>query len=183
VVWLSEVHGTDVVVVDGDDPTGTAGDAMVTEDAGRALGIWVGDCAPVAFVADEGVLGAAHVGWRGLLAGVVGETAAAVRALGGERVRAVIGPCIHAECYEFGIDDIERIAGRFGSTVAASTSWGTPALDLPAAVGSALAAADVTVIDAAAPCTACDGRFWSHRARGERQRHGLAVWREEEAAR
>jgi YfiH family protein len=182
VVWLDEVHGTGVVVVDGDDPTGMTGDAMVIGDGGRALGIWVGDCAPVAFVADEGVVGAAHVGWRGLLAGVVGDTVTAMRARGGSTIRAVIGPCIHAECYEFGTDGIERFTTQFGRGVAATTSWGTPALDLPAAIRAELEAVGVVVADTTTPCTACDERFWSYRARGERERHGMAVWLEEAAA-
>jgi YfiH family protein len=182
VVWLDEVHGTRVVVVDGDDPTGATGDALITGEGGRALGIWVGDCAPVAFIADDGVVGAAHVGWRGLLAGVVRDTVAAMRAAGGGAIRAVIGPCIHAECYEFGADGIERFAARFGPAVAAATAWATPALDLPAAVRGELQELGVVVVDAAMPCTACDERFWSHRARGERQRHGMVVWREETAA-
>jgi YfiH family protein len=182
VVWLDEVHGAGVVTVNGGDPTGAAGDALVTADAQRGLGIWVGDCAPVAFVADEGVLGAAHVGWRGLLAGVIDETVGALRRLGAGNVRAVIGPSIHAECYEFGADALDAFTTRFGPAVAATTSWGTPALDLPAAIGVELAALEVAVVDAVAPCTACDRRFWSHRARGERQRHGMAVWGEDAAA-
>jgi YfiH family protein len=182
VVWLAEVHGAHVVHLDGADPTGTTGDAIVTGDLRRAVGIWVGDCAPVAFIADEGVVGAAHVGWRGLLAGVVGQTVTALRTLGGATIHAVIGPCIHAECYEFGVDDIERLATHFGPAVAGTTAWGTPALDLPAALRAGLRMAGVATVDAAAPCTACDGRFWSHRARGERERHGMAVWLEETAA-
>jgi YfiH family protein len=179
VVWLDEVHGTAVVLVDGDDPTGARGDAMVTGDASRALGIWVGDCAPVAFIADEGVVGAAHVGWRGLLAGVVNETVTALRALGGSTIRAVIGPCIHAECYEFGVDGLARFTARFGAGASRTTTWGTPALDVPAALQAALLEVGVATVDTATPCTGCDERFWSYRARGERQRHGMAVWLEE----
>jgi YfiH family protein len=179
VVWLDEEHGTTVVVVDGDGhERAPRGDALVTTDVNRALGIWVGDCAPVALVADEGVVAAAHAGWRGLAAGVLGETAAAMRSLGATRIDAVVGPCIHAECYEFGTGDLFALASRFGLSVTATTSWGTPALDLPAAVRSALTAEQVTVIDVATPCTACDDRYWSHRRRGDRERHGMAVWLE-----
>jgi len=183
VVWLDEEHGTAVHVIAGSRSDGTRrGDALVTAEPDRALGIWVGDCAPVALVADEGVVGAAHAGWRGLAAGVLRETAAAMRSLGATRIDAVVGPCIHAECYEFGPAELFTLASRFGRTVSATTSWGTPALDLPAAVRAALAAEDVAVIDVATPCTACDDRFWSHRARGDRERHGMAVWMEADAA-
>ena len=183
VAWLEEVHGTNVVVVDGDGQERLGrGDALVTTEADRALGIWVGDCAPVALVADEGVLGAAHAGWRGLAAGVLREAAAAMRSLGATRIDAVVGPCIHAECYEFGVADLFTLASHFGPSVTATTSWGAPALDLPAAVRAALTAEDVTVIDVGSACTACDDRYWSHRGRGDRERHGMAVWLEADAA-
>ena len=179
VVWLAEEHGTNVVVVEGDhhEPA-PRGDALVTTEVDRALGIWVGDCAPIALVADEGVVAAAHAGWRGLAAGVLTETAATMRSLGATRIDAVVGPCIHAECYEFGPGDLFTMASRFGPSVSATTAWGTPALDLPAAVRAALAAEDVTVIDVRSACTGCDDRYWSHRRRGERARHGMAVWLE-----
>jgi YfiH family protein len=177
VVWLDEEHGADVVVVDGDDAgEPRRGDALVTTESQCALGIWVGDCAPVAFVSDEGVVGAAHAGWRGLAAGVLHETVSAMRGLGATRIDAVVGPCIHAECYEFGTADLDALASSFGATVVATTSWGTPALDLPAAARAALVADGVSVIDVGSPCTACDERYWSHRARRDRERHGMAVW-------
>ena len=177
VVWLTEEHGAEVVVIDADGPDRAGrGDALVTAVPQRALGIWVGDCAPVALVSDEGVVGAAHAGWRGLIAGVVYETVSAMRTLGATRIGAVVGPCIHPECYEFGRADLDTLTETFGAAVAATTSWGTPALDLPAAVGAALAAEGVAVTDVGSACTACDERYWSHRARGDRERQGMAVW-------
>ena len=179
VVWLDEEHGTSVVVVDGNTGgDGRRGDAMVTCRTDRALGIWVADCAPVALVSDEGVVGAVHAGWRGLAGGVLHETVSAMGGLGATRIDAVVGPCLHAECYEFGVDDLHDLTTTLGPSVAATTSWGSPALDLPAAVRAALAADGVAVVDVAAPCTACDSRYWSHRGRGDRERHGMAVWLE-----
>ena len=73
--WLAEIHGTRVVTVDRPgDGAGEIADGCVTADPGAALGIWVGDCAPVAFISREGVIGAAHAGWRGLVAGVLTAT-------------------------------------------------------------------------------------------------------------
>jgi YfiH family protein len=182
VVWLDEEHGTEVVVIDRNGPGRRRGDSLVTTETRYALGIWVGDCAPVAFVSGEGVVAAAHLGWRGLAAGVLHETVSTMRALGATRIDAVVGPCIHAECYEFGLADLHALATSFGATVVATTSWGTPALDLPAAARAALAADGVTVIDIGSPCTACDDQYWSHRARGDRERHGMAVWLDASAA-
>jgi polyphenol oxidase len=179
VTWLDEVHGTDVVVVDAPGAgTGRTGDGMVTAVTGAALGIWVGDCAPVAFVAAEGVVGAAHAGWRGLEAGVLGEVVSVMRRLGATEITAVLGPCLHVECNEFGPADLDRLVGRFGADVAGTTAWDTPAFDLPAGVRAALARDGVGLAPVSQPCTGCDLRFWSHRARAERQRHGMAVWLE-----
>jgi YfiH family protein len=179
VTWLDEDHGVHVVDVTAPgEHTGVTADGAVTDRAGVAIGIWVGDCAPVAFVSDEGHVGAAHAGWRGLLGGVLGRTVDAMRAKGATGIRAVLGPCIRAECYEFGAGDLDRMATRFGPAVRGTTRWGTPALDVPAAVHAALAADGVPVHDVGV-CTACDGdHYWSHRARADRGRQGLVVWRD-----
>ncbi len=179
VTWLDEVHGTEVVVVDAPGAgTGRTGDGLVTTVVDAALGIWVGDCAPVALVSAEGVVGAAHAGWRGLAAGVLQEVVAAMRGVGATEITAVLGPCIHVECNEFGPADLDRLVARFGPEVAGTTAWGTPAFDLPAGVRTALAAEGVELAPIRQPCTACDDRYWSNRARAERQRHGMAVWLE-----
>jgi YfiH family protein len=179
VTWLDEVHGTDVVVVDAPGAgTGRTGDGMVTTVPGAALGIWVGDCAPVALVSAEGVVGAAHAGWRGLAAGVLQAVVSAMRGFGATEITAVLGPCIHVECNEFGPADLDRLVDRLGPDVAGTTAWGSPAFDLPAGVRAALALDGVELAPVRQPCTACDDRYWSHRARAERQRHGMAVWLE-----
>ena len=80
-------------------------DGMVTAVPGIALGILAADCAPVLFADPEArVIGAAHGGWRGALAGVMEATVAAMAALGArpERIRAGIGPCIAQPSYEVG---------------------------------------------------------------------------------
>ena len=57
------------------------------------------------------------------------------------------------------------------------TSDGEPALDMPAAVRAALAAADVELVHDAGVCTACSSDYFSHRARGEKERQAMVVWR------
>jgi polyphenol oxidase len=179
--WLRQVHGNRVVVVD--EPGARAGadaDAAVTAVAGAALAIQTADCVPVALVADEGVVAAVHVGWRGLVAGVVEAAAAAVRRAGGGRLRAVIGPSIQPCCYEFGAADLDRVAARYGDGVRATTRSGRPALDMPAGVGSALAAIPDTEVRRAGPgCTGCGTPpMFSHRARGDTARQAMVVWLE-----
>ncbi len=96
---LHQVHGRDVVTVDSPWHEGARpkADAMVTKRSGIALGILTADCAPVLFADDDaGVIGAAHAGWRGLLAGVIEATLQAMVQLGAraERVAARRGPTI-----------------------------------------------------------------------------------------
>ena len=104
-VGLYQVHGRDVATVTAawaDDARPRA-DAMVTDRPGILLGIMTADCAPVLFAdVDAGVVGAAHAGWKGALAGVTDATVAAMEALGAQRGRivAAIGPMIARASYE-----------------------------------------------------------------------------------
>lgn len=173
-----EVHGTEVLEVrrPGDRDLEVA-DALVTAQVDAVLGIWVGDCAPVAFVSASGRIGGAHAGWKGLEAGVLEATVDALRVDRDDEVVAVLGPCIHPCCYEFGEDDLARLAARLGPAVVGRTRRGTPALDVPAAVAAALAARGVTTLHCVGECTGChEDRWFSHRVRGERGRQVLAVW-------
>lgn len=176
--WLRQVHGSRVVVVD--EPGGGAGeeaDAAVSAAPGTALAILTADCAPVAFASPEGVIGAAHAGWRGLVAGVIEETAAAMRERGASTITAALGPCVHAECYEFSADDLDAVRHRLGRRVVSSTLAGRAALDVPAAVRAACARASVELVHDLGRCTACNAEgYFSHRARGEIERQAMVVW-------
>jgi YfiH family protein len=175
---LDEVHGATVLVVDRPGAfDGVIGDALVTDVDDTVLGIWVGDCAPVALVGDTGVLGAAHAGWKGIERGVLQATVATMRRLGCAEIDAVLGPCIHPCCYEFGAADLERLADRFGGSVVARTREDMPALDVVAAVRAALGEVGVRLDDRSV-CTGCAAdRFYSHRARRDSGRQVMAVWR------
>jgi YfiH family protein len=174
---LRQVHGTEVVVVpEAGACSGTEADAAVTRRRGAHLAVFTADCAPVAMASDEGVIGIAHAGWKGLAAGVLERTAEAMRELGATRIVAALGPCIHAECYEFGPADLDRIARRLGDAVKGTTAGGQPALDLPAGVGAALGRAGVELVYEDAACTACSTTYYSWRARREDERQATVVW-------
>jgi polyphenol oxidase len=175
--WLRQVHGSRVVVVTRPgEHAGVEADAAVTAVPGAALAVQTADCAPVALLA-SGAVGVVHAGWRGLAGGIVARSVAAVRDLGGTDVCAVIGPCIRARCYEFGVADLDRVAASVGDVVRGTTAWGTPALDLVAGVRAALAAAGVDDVADAGVCTACSPVHRSHRARGEAERQSMVAWR------
>lgn len=99
-----QVHGADCLVAgDWSESERPHADALVTDQPGVLLSILTADCAPVLFADREaGVVGAAHAGWKGAVAGVTDSTIAAMEALGAQRSRivAAIGPCIAQASYE-----------------------------------------------------------------------------------
>ena len=104
-VTLSQVHGARTIAVTATWPLGRGpeADSMVTATPGIALGILAADCTPVLFADVEAhVVGAAHAGWKGALAGVIENTIRAMEALGAKRSRiaAAAGPCISQASYE-----------------------------------------------------------------------------------
>ncbi len=169
--WISlhQVHGAtvypaDVVGTTGGRPAPQA-DASVSAEPSAVLSVLTADCGPVALVA-PGVVAAVHAGWRGVAAGVLEAAVAEVRQRSSGPVRAVLGPCIHPECYEFSAADLDPIAGRLGPGVIGKTAGGQPALDLPRAVHLALAGVGVTDVTDVDVCTACSGDHFSHRRDG-----------------
>lgn len=173
-VGVHQVHGADVAEVT--EPwtpgNGPRADAMVTDRRGLALGIVTGDCAPVLFAdPDAGVVGAAHAGWRGAVAGVLEATVAAMQALGAarERIAAAVGPCIAQASYEVGADLRDAVLGRdpgdarFFAPGCREARW---QFDLPGYCAARLAAACVGSVEVlAADTMADDARFFSHRRR------------------
>ncbi len=120
-VWLHQVHGADVVVLDGcRDSSLLEADAAITALPGLACTVLVADCLPVLFCTDDGrAVGAAHAGWRGLSAGVLERTVQALCRLSGcapDAVQAWLGPCIGAQHFEVGADVLQA----FGRDPAAS---------------------------------------------------------------
>ena len=144
-------------------------DAMVTDRPNLLLGILTADCAPVLF-ADEraGVIGAAHAGWRGALAGVTDSTIAAMERLGAERanIHAAVGPCIAQASYE--VDEGFRAqlleADDSNQRFFVEGPRGKPHFDLEAYVVHRLLAARIGEVEALHLDTYADpARFYSYR--------------------
>jgi YfiH family protein len=174
--WLRQVHGATVhrVLTPG-GVQGADGDALVTDVPDVALAVFTADCAPVALASPEGVVGVVHAGWRGIEAGVIEAAVESMRGLGATSIAAALGPCIRPGCYEFGADDLDRLASRFGPSVRAWATNGRPALDLPAAVVAALGRCGGELVADRGDCTACSDEWFSHRARGEGERQATIV--------
>ena len=171
---LTQVHGAAVVRVTAPWPAGQGvrADGMVTDRPGLALGIITADCAPVLLADPQaGVIGAAHAGWRGAVAGVIEATLAAMAALGAEaaRVAAAVGPCIGQASYEVG-PDLRAAVLEAGAEGAAFLAPGRDAVhwqfDLAGYCAARLRAAGVARVGSVAVDTAADeARFFSHRRR------------------
>jgi YfiH family protein len=124
-----------------------------------ALGVLTADCAPVLF-ADRlaRVIGAAHAGWRGALAGILESTIQAMERLGARRHRldVAVGPCIGRDAYEVGPDfeaefrAKDPACGRFFSRVAAAER---PRFDLAAYVEDRLRRCGVASAVSIGGCT------------------------------
>ncbi|MDQ1103636.1 YfiH family protein [Nocardioides zeae] len=165
---MHQVHGADVARVEDTTPDGPAPrvDALVTATPGVALVVRVADCVPVLLAdVDAGVVGGAHAGREGVRAGVVPAAVAALRAEGAQDVRAWIGPHVCGRCYEVPAAMRDELAERIPAA-GATTAWGTPSLDLGAAVRVQLADAGVTEVEHLGLCTMEHDDLWSHRRDG-----------------
>jgi YfiH family protein len=165
---LWQQHGAGVVRAQADRGVMTAGfdhppgDALWTDEPGLAMMLITADCLPVAIARANGgepALAVLHVGWRGLLEGIV---TAAIGALGGGRLRAAIGPGIGPCCYEVGEEVAGPFRNRFGTAVLTGKK-----LDLNAATELALASAGCARVERVELCTSCHpDLFFSHRRDG-----------------
>jgi YfiH family protein len=184
-----QIHSPDVVVADApwEAQARPRADAIVTGRPGLAIGISTADCGPVLFAdPDARIVGAAHAGWRGALAGVTDATIAAMERLGAARARivAAIGPMIRQPNYEVGPD----LMDRFIAADPANRQFFVPAargghfmFDLAGYVAARLATAGIGTICDLGACTYADpGQFYSyrrmtHRGEADYGRHVNAI--------
>jgi YfiH family protein len=184
-----QIHSPQVVVADRPWPQSgrPRADAIVTRTPGLAIGISTADCGPVLLAdAQARVIGAAHAGWRGALAGVIEATVAAMEALGAgrSRLRAAAGPMIRQPNYEVGQDLIDRfLAAEPGNAryFVAGPRAGHALFDLAGFIVDRLRRAGVEQVEDLGHCTYADAtQFYSyrrstHRAEPDYGRHVNAI--------
>ncbi len=180
VVWMNQVHGADVVVVEGpwrDRPVPEV-DAIVTVQRGLALAVLTADCVPV-LLADPvaGVVGAAHAGRPGMIAGVVPATLRAMTDLGAEpsRIVARTGPAVCGRCYEVP-EAMRAEVAAVEPAAYAETSWGTPAVDVAAGVHAQLGRLGVRDREQSPVCTLQSRDHFSYRRDRTTGRLAGYVW-------
>lgn len=172
VVTLHQVHSAEAVVVDRPFPDDARpkADAMVSIRRGLVLGALAADCAPILFAdAEAGVIGAAHAGWRGALAGVAEATVTSMVGLGARAasIVAAVGPCIGQKSYQVG----PEFRAEFVAVAPGNARWFTPSrqpgawqFDLAGYVAARLAALGLAEV-AVLPHDTCaeEARFFSYR--------------------
>lgn len=184
VVWMNQVHGREVAVVDGPWGPGReipAVDALVTSRRALPLAVLTADCVPV-LLADPvaGVVAAAHAGRPGLVAGVVPAAVEAMLALGAEasRIVARTGPAVCGGCYEVPAAMRDEVAAAVPAA-RAETRWGTPAVDVVAGVHSQLDALGVRDVRRSPFCTRESDDHFSYRRDRATGRLAGYVWLDE----
>ena len=179
--WLTQVHGTRVL-----DAAAVAGapeaDASIATQPGAVCAIMTADCMPVLLADAAGrVVGAAHAGWRGLAAGVLQNTVAAMRDAGAGEILAWLGPGIGPQAFEVGEDVRDAFAHLGAASVAAiapmTAKPGKFLADLPALARLVLAQLGVSSVAGGSDCTVADARrFYSYRRDRVTGRMASLIW-------
>lgn len=177
-VWLRQVHGIQAVNA-ALAAAGTVADACFTRDSNVVCAVTIADCLPLLLAHDAGeAVGIAHAGWRGLAAGVIEATIAAM-GVPAERILAWLGPAIGPTVYEVG----EEVRAAFLERDEGAAAAFSPAraghwrLDLYAVAKQRLAARGATRVFGGGLCTCSDPeRFFSYRRDRAGERMAAAIW-------
>ena len=178
-VWMSQVHGSGVAVVDApqDGPLAET-DALVTGTPGLVLCVLAADCVPVLLTDPvAGVVAAVHAGREGVRRGVVPATLSAMASLGARarNVTALLGPAVCGGCYEIP-PQMQADVARVAPAAAVRTRAGTSGLDLRAGLAELLTRAGIPEVVHDPRCTVEERTLFSHRRDGRTGRQAGLVW-------
>ena len=169
--WLRQVHGKDVIDVEGNSRR--VGDGSTSRKPGSVCAVMAADCMPVFFADDEAsVVGVAHAGWRGLAAGVLEATVDAMR-VAPDQVMAWLGPAIGPKAYEVG-QDVKNVFDEEHLLANRPGHW---LLDLYGVARAKLARHGLKRVYGGGFCTHTDSRrFFSYRRDRTGERMAAAIW-------
>lgn len=179
VVWMEQIHGRTVTVVDGpvDGPV-PATDATVTTVPGLALAVLTADCVPLLLSDDEaGVIAAVHAGRIGARIGIVPAVLATMAELGAQthRIGAWLGPAASGERYEVPAEMQRDVEAKLPGS-ACRTARGTAGLDIRAGLERQLREAGVGGVAIDPRCTIGDPELFSHRRGAPTGRLASVIW-------
>lgn len=170
IVFMNQVHGDTVVLVEGKTNTPTC-DALITTERKLAVAVMVADCIPLLLKSDVAVA-AVHVGRKGLMNGVARKTIDAMRDLGAEVIHSYIGPNICGSCYEVGADIFNEVVSKYPSSDSSSRT-GKATLDLVSGLKTDLK--DTVLLDLSS-CVLEDKNSFSYRRDGITGRQAGVIW-------
>jgi YfiH family protein len=178
-VWLKQVHGTRILQLGRDVPETLTADAAVTRTRGTVCAVMVADCLPV-FLCDAAgtAVAVAHAGWRGLCAGVL-EASVAALGMSPQAIRAWLGPAIGPRVYEVGDEVRDAFVAQDSRARSAfsATRPGHWLLDLYAVARQRLEGAGVAAISGGGFCTYSETeRFFSFRRERTAARMAALIW-------
>ncbi len=177
-VWMNQVHGNEIVVMERAPDTTPTCDGIVTARPGLTLAVLVADCIPV-LMADPGagVVAAVHAGRAGVRNGVVFRALEAMVGLGAtpDDVEIWLGPSICGACYEVP-ETMQAEVALVAPAAAVPTRWGSCGLDLRAGLGELLRGT-VHSVEVVGPCTYESSDHFSYRRDGVTGRSaGVIAW-------
>ena len=172
VQFMNQVHGDGIVEITSIIEPPTC-DALITSVTGIALAVMVADCIPLLLTSPT-VVGAVHVGRRGLVNSIALKTIAAMKERGALQIHAQLGPSICGRCYEVSQELFDEVC-QLHPAAASLTPVGTPSLDLPKALIAELTRAGVTY-EASTVCTLENPDYFSYRRHNITGRTAGVVW-------
>jgi YfiH family protein len=175
--WLNQVHGAAVKVLKQDFDVPVMADAAVSRIKNQACAIMTADCLPILLCDKSGtVVGASHAGWRGLAAGVVEATVAAMSCQP-DTIMAWLGPAISQKHFEVGPEVYEAFGHGFDSAFKPSVRHNHFMADIYQIARIKLNALGVNDIYGGQFCTYSDARFYSYRRdQGKTGRMASLIW-------
>lgn len=186
-VWLQQVHGTRVLMLDDETSADCTADAAVTRQHGQVCAVMTADCLPVLLCDRAGsVVAAVHAGWRGLAAGVVRETVRAM-AVAPSDILVWLGPAIGPQRFEVGSEVREAILDnaidpaqqQLIPACFVPTANGKLLADIYALARAELASLGVMAVYGGGLCTVTDAKRWySYRRDGVTGRMASLIWLE-----
>ncbi|MGE2833470.1 peptidoglycan editing factor PgeF [Mycobacterium sp. SMC-4] len=180
IVWMNQVHSTNVRVVDDAAETPDDTDGLVTARPGLALAVVTADCVPVLMAdARAGVVAAVHAGRVGAQNGIVGRALETMESVGAhaEDMSVLLGPAVSGRNYEVP----EQMAAEVEQALPGSrttTARGTAGLDLRAGIAAQLRSLGVHAVDIDPRCTVADRSLFSHRRGAPTGRLASLIWLE-----
>ena len=177
-VWLQQVHGVNVVRLEGSSTQGMRADASYSESQGVVCAIMTADCLPVLLCDQTGrKVAAVHAGWRGLAAGVLESTVQAMQ-LNPDNLLAWLGPAIGPDAFEVGEDVVTAFVNEMPSAEQAFQRYNDKWLaDIYSLARQRLSRLGVQAVSGGDGCTYSEPeRFFSYRRDGVTGRMATMVW-------